>query len=210
MNNEQKTEAKFEINFSYWLKHDALRIFEVNLLAHNIDPDSLEAWKFKFLPFGGLKELIISGVKCGEITSFPDNYVSPIESFLYLKKKGIQLPEKLTFVLENEFDSSFLNKKIGRNKASYQAKDIRENESSLIAVLKTLLDLFSEYPKEKLIYLKPIQKYAKGHLRSDICLKKIISNIEGKKRPSGNINKEKIKDIEKIIPDHWKPENFSQ
>jgi hypothetical protein len=190
MNNEQKTEAKFEINFSYWLKHDALRIFEVNLLAHNIDPDSLEAWKFKFLPFGGLKELIIRGVKCGE--------------------KGIQLPEKLTFVLENEFDSSFLNKKIGRNKASYQAKDIRENESSLIAVLKTLLDLFSEYPKEKLIYLKPIQKYAKGHLRSDICLKKIISNIEGKKRPSGNINKEKIKDIEKIIPDHWKPENFSQ
>jgi hypothetical protein len=210
MDNEQKTETKLEINFSHWLKHDALRIFEVNLLAQNIDPISLEALKFKFLPFGGFKELIISGVKCGEITSFPDDYVAPIESFLYLKKKGIQLPEKLDLILENEIDSVSLSKKIGRNKASYQAKDIRENELGLIAVLRTLLDLYPEYPKEKLIQLKPVQEYAKGDLRSEQLLKKMIVTIEGQKRAKGNVNKEKVKTIEKNIPEHWKAETSSQ
>ena len=204
MSNELKHESITEINFSYWLKFDALKILDVSLLAINIEPNSLEALKFKFLPFIGLKDLIISRVKCGEIKSFSDGYVSPVDSFLYLKKKGIQLPQKLNLILESELYAQPPSKKGGRSKASYQTMDIREHEPSQIAVLKTLLDLLPGYPKELLIHLKPVQVYAKGSIRSEDCLKKMISEIEGKKRKSGNVNKEKIKEIEKIIPEHWR------
>ena len=119
---------------------------------------------------------------------------------------GIQLPEKLDFILEHELDPAFLNKKANRKKSSYQSKDIRENELGLISVLRTLLDLYPEYPKDKLIQFKPVQEYAKGRFRSPKSLKEMITKIEGQKRWKGNVNKEKVKTIEKDIPKNWKPE----
>jgi hypothetical protein len=90
-----------------------------------------------------------------------------------------------------------------RSKESYQIKEVRGDESVLKAVMRTLLDLFPKYPKDRLIELAPIRIYANGDAHSPESLKKMIAEIEGGKRSSGRPSINEIEEIKRDIPRQW-------
>lgn len=214
-NSKQVTKIDLHDKNDYYfiLKHDILPVVDICLVARNISlGDFLEKMKYTLHLFCPIKSLILSGIKCGKIKHTTEFNASPLESLLYLKEKGIQLPENLVKAIDCwviSLQNSHEMKK-PRTKESYQTLEIRKHEPGLIAVLKTLLDLYPGLPKETLIYLKPVQKYAKGNLRSSAALCDLITEIEGKNRPGGNKNQEKIQQIEKMIPDDWREKSSSQ
>jgi len=200
-------DSKDKNDYLFILNHDILPVIDICLVARNIClSDFLEKMKYKFPIFCEIKSLIVSGIRCGKIKHASEFSASPLDSFMYLKEKGIMLPQNLTRMVDSFLESMQNNLEIkkSRSRDSYLDLEIRKFEPVLIAVLKTLLDLYPGYPKDKLMHLKPIQEYAKGNLRSPTAISDLITEIEGKNRAGGNKNKKKIQQIEEGILEQWK------
>lgn len=203
------------IDYLFWIGLERLSAEEICLLAQGLTPTKINDMKQKLKIFFYNRPFTMSlqsGLKTGEIKIY-DGYLSPLECFLFLKKKGLRLPVNLINLLENDLEEiqNFLNIKIQikRSKESYLRKDTRGDERVLHAVLQTLLDLFPSLPKEELIHLKPVQEYANGKQHSDQSLKKIITDIEGQNRKSGNVHKHRTAEIKQCIPPGWMPHEMA-
>lgn len=203
--------------FRFWLTHERLPLDQICLLAKDIEPVQIRrslnalAQIWCNCPY---HSMLMSGISSKEIKSVNGKEASPLESFLYFQSRDLDLPQNLSYLLENELDEiqEKLKKKIKRSRESYLRKNIRGDAEMLTAVLKTLLDLYPDYPKEELIFLKPVQIYANGSNHSDANLKNMITEIEKsaqKSRKQGNKTNKMKDSIKREIPDIWKPEFYS-
>ncbi len=197
-----------EIDYYFWLVHEVLSINKICLLSKGNSPDPSNIVKYELTHLFRVcprRSMILAGIKGGEIKVFSDSNASPLECLLYLKRKGFDFPDKLNSLMDNEIESiqKYLNKKIVRNKDSYLRKDTRGDVRVLEAVLRTLLDVYPGYPKDRIIKLLPVQEYANGHQHSEQSLKEIITKIEKGKRSSGNVSN--VKELEQKIPKKWLP-----
>ncbi len=93
-----------------------------------------------------------------------------------------------------------------RSKESYVRKEVREDRAVLIAVIKTMLDLFPDLPKAQLIKLKPVRVYANGSLYTEETLINIVSEVDKKERKAGRLNSEALEKMKEKIPAAWRKE----
>lgn len=195
MNNNLES---YNTNCRFWLTLDKLPYEDICNLARGFIPTQLRTFGYSIhrlfnnCPY---YSLLMNGISIKKITTSCNGKASPLECFLYFHSKKLPLPKEFVYLLENDLDEiqKNLKKKINRSKQSYQRKEVRGDEDILEGVLKTLLDLYPDYPKEKLITLKPVQEYANGFRHSEAYLKGIIADIEkraGKIRKSGNVTTE--------------------
>lgn len=198
-----------KIDFYFWLLHETLSIEDVCLLFSGLEPNIMNKFKFKFFStfnISPLQSIICDGVRSNQLKIDSNNCVSPIACYYYLSNKGFLLPEDLVKVLDNdlqEINEKLKTKVKKRGKESYQRKDVRGDDKALDAVLRTLLDLLPDLPKDSLIRLKPVQEYANGKKHSEQSLKNMISKIEGANRKSGNVSNKNKEILNREVPKSW-------
>ncbi|MBS0637344.1 MAG: hypothetical protein JSS12_07520 [Verrucomicrobia bacterium] len=199
------------IDYVSWLKHELLTLSEISLLAKGVEPTPINLGIYNascVFRTCQISSILLSSCKAGQIKTYSNGNASPIECLLYLKHMDIPLPADLLYVLENNIEEiqKYLSTKIKgkRTKESYQKKEVRGDEQVLEAVLRTLIDLFPELTKDALIDLKPVQEYANGKKHSREKLMKMITDIEGGNRKSGNVHKSKKDEAMRTLPQSWK------
>lgn len=201
-----------ECNYDYWMKHDLLTIVQISFIASGSEPVHFSlffACQNLYSKQNEIFELLLNAIEANKIKATSlDNFAKapPLDWLRYLKKKNYSLPIPLDNMLMDELltEATVGNQETAkRSKDSYQSREIRADAPVLKAVMRTLLDLFPEYPKERLIELAPIRLYANGGFHSPETLKKMIREIEGERRVSGRPSSNKIEKINKEIPEQW-------
>jgi hypothetical protein len=199
-----------ECNYDYWMKHDLLTIVQISFIASGYEPVHFSlffACQDLYKKQSEIFELLLNAIEANKIKATSlDNFAKapPFDWLRYLKSKNYSLPIVLDDMLMDEVIHATGNQEaVKRSKDSYQSRETRGDEPVLKAVMRTLLDLFPEYPKDRLIELAPIRLYANGSFHSSETLKQMITEIEGGKRLSGRPSSNKIEKINREIPEQW-------
>lgn len=202
---------KEEVDYAYWLSNDLLSIVEMSFIAAGYNPINpkkfFESRHFYYHP-NRVYQLLYRAVEVKKIQYTQGDYIKscmapPAEWLKCLVEKEIELPQEVLSIAEDLIAAHLSQLKPKREKSSYIPKELREDNPTLTAVLKTLLDLLPEYPKSELIQLRPVKMYANGSLYTEEKLFKMISEIEGKKREGGRPNNKDVEEMKKKIPAIW-------
>lgn len=202
---------KEEVDYAYWLSNDLLSIIEMSCIAAGQNPTSPKEFfepKNSYYQANRIYQLLHRAVEVQKIQHIQGEYIKscmapPAEWLKCLVEKDIELPQELLSIAESLNSTHTSPIKPTREKSSYISPELREDNQTLIAVLKTLLDFLPSYPKSELIQLKPVRVYANGNQYTEEKLLKMISEIEGKKREGGRPNSKQIEEMEKKIPSIW-------
>lgn len=203
--------TKEEVDYPYWLSNDLLSIVEMSFIAAGRNPvnptEFFESIGSYYQP-NRIYQLLHRAVEAQKIQHIQGEYIKscmapPAEWLKCLVEKEIELPQEVLSIAEDLISTHLSQLKPKREKSSYVTAELREDNQTLVAVLKTLLDLLPSYPKSELIQLKPVRVYANGTLYTEEKLLKMISEIEGKKREGGRPNTKEVEEMKKKIPQIW-------
>jgi hypothetical protein len=207
-----------ECDYEYWLKLDLVTIMQISFIACGNEPQYDNEKFFRHPAYyqdqHKVYHLLVNAMEANKIKTTSKDVMSakasPFEWLTYLTRKSYYLPQHLCSFLITNLPCGIPMEEEDmqppqRSKESYLTKETRGDEKALNAVIRTLLDLYSDLPKAELIKLRPITHYANGAAHSEESLMKMISDIEGKNRSGGRISSEKLEKIKKDIPKHWLP-----
>lgn len=200
---------KEEIDYDFWLSHDLLSIVEMSFIAacrNPINPRQFFKSESSYYQPNRIYQLLYRAVESQKIQNIQGEYIKscvapPAEWLKCLMEKEIELPQELLSIAKR-FNSTF-QLKPKREKNTRIPQELREDNQTLEAVFKIMLDLYPNYPKSELIMLKPVQIYANGKLYTKDKLLNMVSEIEGKKREGGRPNNKEVEEMKKKIPSIW-------